>query len=370
MSISLHTIHTPSGTCAVVPARQLSWHQVQLPVGSLRSPRLRAILDGLLEDVVLDEPASLHFALAPDAKAQQKVWVAVCDKAWLRNAMQALQTSGQTVARVVPEFSPTSGEADRIWMTGNEQCAQLAWADAQGVHRLPVVAGQTLPAHLPATLADTAEVVAEPAVSQWAEQLFHRNVVVMTAQERWQVSAQSDWNLAQFDMTRNSASLGRASAGLFDLWQAPQWRAARWVAGILMAAQLVGLNAYAWRARQVLADQRSTILSTFTTTFPQVTVVVDAPLQMEREVATLRQSSGNTSARDLEALLSAYGTYAPAALINSAPAAIEYVAGELRMSGPAWDPAEVTSFNSTLQAPGFGARLDGSALVITLRSAP
>ena len=58
---------------AVVPAQALSWHQVQLPQGSLPrsmlgergAPRLRAILDGLLEDQLLDDPAQLHLALQP-----------------------------------------------------------------------------------------------------------------------------------------------------------------------------------------------------------------------------------------------------------------------------------------------------------------
>eukprot|EP01034_Spumella_vulgaris_P002238 gene2238-2913_t len=49
---------------AVVPAQALSWHQVELPKGtSAASPRLRAVLEGLLEDRLLDEPGDLHFAL-------------------------------------------------------------------------------------------------------------------------------------------------------------------------------------------------------------------------------------------------------------------------------------------------------------------
>jgi general secretion pathway protein L len=284
--------------------------------------------------------------------------------------LQSLQANGQTVARLVPEWSPAADAVDRIWMTGDEQAAQLAWTNAEGVHVLPVMAGQGLPDHVPATLAETGEVVAEPAVLRWAEQLFHRSAVVMTAQERWQLSAQSDWNLAQFDLTPHIATFDRAGAGLHALLHGPQWRAARWAAAILVLTQLVGLNAYAWRVRQVLAEQRTAIVNTFTTTFPQVRVVVDAPLQMEREVANLRRLSGNTSQRDVEALLSAYGTYAPAAMVNTAPATIEYVAGELRLSGPIWDAGEVASFNNTLQAPGFIARLDGQALIITSRATP
>jgi len=49
---------------AVVPLQVLSWHRVNLPQGSLpksrladrSANRLRAILDGLLEDQLLDDP--------------------------------------------------------------------------------------------------------------------------------------------------------------------------------------------------------------------------------------------------------------------------------------------------------------------------
>ena len=50
---------------AVVPAHRLSWHRLELPRGTLdrgffqegSAPRLRSVLDGLLEDRVLDEPS-------------------------------------------------------------------------------------------------------------------------------------------------------------------------------------------------------------------------------------------------------------------------------------------------------------------------
>ena len=53
---------------AVVPAAMLSWQRVSLPQGvGPGSPRLRAVLEGVLEESVLDDPAQLHFALQPDA---------------------------------------------------------------------------------------------------------------------------------------------------------------------------------------------------------------------------------------------------------------------------------------------------------------
>ena len=46
--------------------------------------RVRAVLDGLLEEKLLDDPAQLHLALDDTAEAGQPSWVAACDKAWLQ----------------------------------------------------------------------------------------------------------------------------------------------------------------------------------------------------------------------------------------------------------------------------------------------
>ena len=95
---------------AVVPVALLSWHSVELPKGvGAGSPRLRPILEGLLEDRLLDESAQLHLALAPGAAAGSRVWVAACDKAWLRGHLQMLEAAQRPVTRIVPEFFPETG---------------------------------------------------------------------------------------------------------------------------------------------------------------------------------------------------------------------------------------------------------------------
>ena len=61
-----------------VPSGMLSWHQVTLPQGSMSGAvRLRSVLNGLLEDRLLDDPESLHFALEPGARVGVPVWVAL-----------------------------------------------------------------------------------------------------------------------------------------------------------------------------------------------------------------------------------------------------------------------------------------------------
>ena len=82
-------------TVAVVPVEALSWHQLELPKGiGPNAPRLRAVLQSLLEDRLLDDLEDLHLAIGPGTAAGGTVWVAVCGKTWLRQHLQALEAAG------------------------------------------------------------------------------------------------------------------------------------------------------------------------------------------------------------------------------------------------------------------------------------
>lgn len=369
---------TATQTIALVPGSALSWHPVQLPAGTLprgwapqrQAPRLRAVLEGLLEDHLLDEPAQLHFALQTPAPATGPVWVAVCDRAWLRDALQALQQAGISPDRVVPEWAPGSQAATDLWVTGSPNVAQLVWTDSQGVHTLPVAADQPLPRQIPDTLRTDATLRAEPAVAQRAEQLLHRQANIVPLAQRLLDATQTDWNLAQFDLARQNPWLARVAAAAASFWNTPAWRPARWALVALAVVQVLGLNAFAWRAQTQLEQQRGAIRDTLLATFPQVTVVVDAPLQMAREVAALRQASGMASPRDLETLLGALGTVGQPTLGTLAPTTVEFVAGELRLSGLHTNPAQAEALDEALQAQGIGSHLDGATLVLQARSTP
>ncbi|WP_367847391.1 type II secretion system protein GspL [Rhodoferax sp. WC2427] len=350
---------------AVVPAQALSWHQVSLPKGSLKqgtlggaidSPRLRAVLDGLLEDRLLEEPAELHFALQPDAPADGPVWVAACNRAWLRAALAVLEAAKRPVARIVPESAP---DGLRLQVLGTPEQPQLLSTSPQGVSLLPLSAATLAMAQAAHT--EPLELVAEPAVAALAEQLAQRPVTLQQTSERWLASARGRWDLAQFDLSNSTRS--RAWKGLAaqaTVWlQAPQWRAARWGLALLVLAQIVGLNAWAWKESSSLQAKRDALRSTLTQTFPGVKVVVDAPVQMGREMALLRQTAGATSARDLEAMLSVLGSTLPPQL---AATALDFAPGEARIKGlpTGGDPA----LAQNLRSLGYSLRTEGNLTIL------
>lgn len=362
---------------AVVPPRLVSWHRVTLPQGTgPQSPRLRAVLEGLLEERVLDDTTLLHFALQPGARAGEPAWVAVCDRAWLRAALQTLEAAGRPVSRVVPEFAPgpTASGAPEYFAIGTPEDAQLV-ATGHGADQAVVVlplmhpsldwVGATRPAADDA--AAPALLRAEPAVATLAERLLGRPVELHTASQRALAAARGDWDLAQFDLASSgrTRALRKAGSAAGLLARAPQWRAARWAIGVLLIAQVVGLNVWAWQERKALAAKEAGVRSALTQTFPQVRAIVDAPVQMERELVLLRQAAGSLSPADLEPLMAATGAALPEGQL---PASLEYAGGELRLRGLDLPADALDAMNQRLMARGYLAREQNGLLQVRLET--
>lgn len=352
---------------AVVPARALAWQRVTLPPGALaQAARVRAVLEGLLEEHLLDDPATLHFALAPAAQAGTPVWVAVCDRAWLHGALQALEAAGRPADRVVPEFAPgpsASGQTE-ITVLGTPEDAQLvltAQGEQQAVAVLPLAGA---PALLAPPAEDAPPVRAEPAVVALAERLLApRRVAMQPAADRLLAAARGPWELAQFDLASSGRkrALRKAAGATNAFLRAPQWRAARWGLAAALLVQLIGLNLWAWQDRQAVAAKQAAARGLLTTTFPQVQVVVDAPVQMERELARLRQQAGGMSPHDLEPLMAAAGAALPP---GATPAGLQYAGGELRLRGLQLADAELADARQRLAAFGASASVQDDALLV------
>jgi general secretion pathway protein L len=355
---------------ALVPVQALAWQQVSLPKGALKSamqgsPRLQAVLGGLLEERVLDDVDKLHFALQPDAQAEQTIWVAVCDKAWLRGHLQTLEAAQWRVARIVPELAPwlaaELGNVPSVHVLGDAAAPLLATCDANGVSLLPL-SPASLALALGASASDDSPavpVLVEPALAAQVEHLLQRKVTLQQAATRALQAAASRWDLAQFELANSNRSraVKSLSGAVSELLVAPQWRWARWGAALLLLANVVGLNAYAWRESAALDAKRSAARDVLTASFPSVKVVLDAPVQMQREVSRLQQATGAATGRDLESMLTALGS---AVGQGQTAVAIEYVADSARLKGLKLTPEDI----SRLKVQGFAASTEGDVLIL------
>lgn len=359
-------------TILVAPAQALSWHLVDLP--KMPKARLRAALDGLLEDRLLDDTSAMSFALSPDAasgKAATGVWVVACDKAWLTGSIHAFEAAGCRVTQVVPEFWPT--EQAVVCVTGSQEDAWLTRAASDGVLTVPLRqhsnsttdATQALLTDYPAD----APVWAEPAVAALAEQSLARQVQLRQNTAGMLQSAQSLWELAQFEqrLSGDGEGVKRLRRAWQAFWQTPAWKPARWGLVALLLANVAGLNAWAWQQQSALTAKRAQLGKMLTQTFPSVQVVVDAPLQMGKEMAILRQATGAISAQNFEAILSSFSTTAGA---NITPSAIEFAANTINFKGLKLPEVELANAKAKLKTLGYTLSVDGETTRIKAEGAP
>ena len=373
----------------VLPPRVVSWHRVSVP--KVGGARLRAVLDGLLEDRLLTDTADLHFALEPGGRAGQTVWIAACERLWLRGWLQALEAAGRPVARIVPALWPLAplegamptlhwahNEGNQVWLASASplgvRCTPLEDGGESGFGEsafggLSSAAGNMANELLNADPATT-RLLADPAVSALAERAFNQRFDLI-AQPAWLLQcAQSDWNLAQFDLSLSAGARRgqRLRQTLRRLRSAPDWRPARWGLGALVAVQLLGLNLAAWSERSSLSVKQQAVTQTLQQTFPQVTLVLDAPVQMQRELVRLQQASGQLSGGDLEALLGALAQNTPMA--GAAPTSVSFTTGELRAAGWPLDEASLGEVQGALERNGWRVRSDGAELTVQSGSRP
>jgi general secretion pathway protein L len=339
---------------AVMPPTDLSWHRVTVPKAP--AARMRAALAGMLEDALLDDPEELHLALAPQAKAGQPAWVAACDHTWLTSQLMALEKAKLRIDRVVPAVAPDEPatayfhEAHASPTEDNEAAAAvlLTWSTVDGVSTWPV-AGSLARSLLPEPLPVQARFFATPPVASPAERWLGRAVTVQTQGEHLLMAARSLWNLLQFELTPSSKGLH----ALTDQWRrfmSPQWRPARVGLAALVAVQLLGLNLWAWQQKQQVQDKRNELARILKQAHPQVSAVLDAPVQMQRETEALRAAAGQAGDNDLEALMGAVATAWPP---ERPTASLQYDGTSLTLSPPVgWGPDELTQFRARLGAAG------------------
>ena len=341
---------------AVVPHSRLAWLRVQLPPAS-HGPRLASVLHGLLEDRLLDDPQQLHIVLDPQAagvaRTGGETLVAVCDKQWLRDALAPLQAAGLTIQRIVPELSPS--DTPLLHVMGEPEASQSVLCHARGVTLLPPNTAQW---RAFAELSqDDLQIQAEPAMVARVQSTLQRQPTLQSAAQRWVQSSQSAWDLAQGEWAQGRAQ--RTQRQLQSAWQtllhAPAWKPVRWGMVALIALQVLGLNALAWRERSALATQQASLQHILKATFPSVTLVIDAPLQMQREVDVLQQKSGAASSTDFEPMLAALAGVLPA---GQTPSQIHFANQALRVQGVTLDSN--ASGLASLKAQGLSLRQDGN----------
>ena len=362
---------------ALVPPQALSWARLDLP--KVPAGRMRAALAGALEDKLLEEPEHLHFALPPQARPGRPATIAMLAKAPLQAALQAVEAAARDIDRVVPLWQPCQPPRGHFRRAEEDGAAgvQLVWADEDGVAALPLegdgarqqaLTGQHPPGQAPLDTPQEAPATTwtcSPAAAVRAEAWAGRPVPVVPDWQPGLQAAASTWELRQFDLAPGHRGL-RLGRELWRQYGSPAWRPARLGLAAAVVVNVLGLQVWAWQQQQAVRAAQQAQVALLKSAHPQVRVVLDAPLQMQRELERLRQAAGQPGEADLEAALSAAAAAWPAGL--APPQALRYERGRLTLSTSGLGATQVAAMGEHLQPQGWTVAAAGGALTLTRRT--
>ena len=348
---------------AVVADSDISWRRVDLPRAGRQ---MRAALAGKLEDALLDEPDTLHFAVEPDAVGGDAAWVAVTSRHWLADHLAQFDAAHVFVDRVAPLSWPEElprGHFFEANAAGDDAGIALRWSHVDGVVTLPLQGGLGRQ-FFPPGLVHAAQWTATPGTATSAERWLGTVVTVQTQAQRALAVIESAWDLRQFELAPRARGVRALRLISRNLMRKP-WQPVRWGLGALLVVQLLGINLWAWHQNRQLNARREAVTATLTGAFPQVRAILDAPVQMQKQLDLLRASAGSIGEQDLEALLGAAATAWPA---DRPPAeALAFEPGRLTVSAQGWSPGQIDNFHTQLQSDGW--QLDASDGKLTLSRA-
>jgi general secretion pathway protein L len=353
---------------AVLSDTDVGWHRITLPKAP--AARLRAAITGVIEDGLLDDADATHFAVAPQASAGAATWIAAVNKAWLVGELAALERADVFVDRVAPSSWPddpptghfnadnaADGNLDST-MTG---AVTLTWSHPDGVATLGLQGGLARAVFKPEVTA-TARFSASPGAASAAEQWLGAPVNVMSTAQRALQASRTLWDLRQFDLARRNRGT-RALRDSLKKFFSPGWRPVRLGLIAIALFNVIGLNLWAWHQESQMTARRVAMTSVLQTTFPQVRAVLDAPLQMQREVQTLRAAAGKPGDTDLEPMLQAAASAWPT---DRPPIdAMSFESGRLTLPGTGWSDAQIVDFRGRLRPGGWTVDSSGGKLSLT-----
>ncbi|MEO8524917.1 MAG: type II secretion system protein GspL [Caldimonas sp.] len=356
-----------SQVIAVVRESDVAWHRITLPKAP--ASRLRAALTGVIEEALLEDAESVHLAVAPLAVAGAPAWVAAIDRNWLKEELAALQKGGVFVDRVVPMAWPDEPPNGHFHVSAPSDPTApggtvITWANADGVATVRLDGGLAR-ALVPNPAPVSTRWTAAPNAAVAAERWLGAPVMVMPIEQRLLQAGRSLWNLRQFDLARKTRG-ARAARDWLRQVMSPAWRPVRIGAAVLVVAQIVGLNLWAWHQKNAIESRRNAIQALVKSTYPRVSdadIQRDAGAVMLRETQALRTLAGKPGDSDLEPMLQA----AAAAWPNERPPVenLRFESGKLTLAATGWSDAQIEQFRGVLRPAGFQVDASEGRIVVT-----
>lgn len=320
----------------VLPASRVLFARLKLP--RVNAATIRELLPFAVEDRLVADPAQIHAVPGP-TNARGETVVAVVDREGLQASVTLLTQAGLKPTRAWCESALLAGgHADWHAVVGP---AHGFLADDEGMAVAFDRSGPGLPLALRAAMEEGTARGSRPAVLQvhsaagaalpdlaaWSAQAG----VPCKAGGPWEEIAASPLPRGAIDLLQGDFAERRARFG------SGVPRAAAVLAVLVLALQLGFTAVDAWRLEQQGRDLLQRQEATFRASFPQAQVVVDAPLQMARNLADLKRSRGLAAEDDFLVQATLAGREFPAGAAKS----LQFTQGRLevvRVPAPAGAP--------------------------------
>lgn len=281
----------------IVPASRVLLSSVQLPAQNRK--KFMQALPYAVEDRIMADPESVHVA-AGEAQENGEMPVAIVARAWLRQVLDSLRGSA---------LKPVRAEVETLLAPSQTGVWSLIWRGSggfvrQGTHSgIPLDGGdaQHPPAALrlaietadnqPASIQLYPDGASAPDLGAWSSGLG----IPVTAGGDWQwpASAEHGINLLQGEF---------AARGTQADWL-PRLRPALMLASLILGLH-VAFTIGDWASLKFEKHRLTTSMEqSFRKAFPEAKVIVDAPLQMSRNLAELRHRAGMVDHNDFLPLL-------------------------------------------------------------------
>jgi len=336
----------------VVPAAMVGFISAQLPPGS--HAKVLNALPFLVEAGLISAPEETHAVLA--AKSDAHIIVAVIQKAWMKRVLDKLTRAEIFPTRFFPETLLPDLPPNRWALVCRGHESFIRTSANQGFPLDVDTNSEAMPLVLAMAVAQ-AEEAKRPAsihvygelpkhAAEWATQL---GLTITTAsQQEWFLSNTKPMvNLLQGEF-QPSGGISRRLAAFKPV--------AITLVGLLLMQVSFSIIDYASKARQSSKLDQA-MVTQFKATFPNATTIVDAPLQMQRNLDDLKHGAGQSNNADFMPLLASVTT-SIGAISAERLKGMDYQNGKLVLNLLMPDMEQAQAMRQRLSTAGLSATIE------------